>query len=220
MRGGCRSLAGASRRKAAFLSRSIKSGGGSTVFKALRLEGESGAVAGPLMEIVSESGVGLAAARLTGSRAFGTGEQARLESGAAGRGTSSAYGPCAASGRYAARNPGRSGLDGHLAAGRADFSGRKKAALGGRRIGNTLVTGGALVVLTAVPPQPTGVCLAPNGVYRAEPYCTAPSGALAGLPARKQNTSCKTLRERFWSSATTGRRIWCALAESFASAGG
>lgn len=132
----------------------------SLVFKALRLSAEVGEPPGPLLDILRDGGVDVAAMRVSGSRAIGIQhahsdwdlvvpvDEHRLPSirerlaSAVEKGTL-AVPPWSGTWKLLDRI----------------FPGGGEAALRGRRFADTLLSGGATVALLFVPPQPTGVCV-------------------------------------------------------------
>lgn len=135
----------------------------SAVFKALRLGVEVGEPPGPLMGLLRDTGVDVAAIRVTGSRAIGlqhTGSDwdlvvpvevkqlplIRQRLAAAVEKGTLAVPPSSGTWRLLDRL----------------FPGGREAALRSGRFVDTLLSGGASVAMMFVPNQPTGVCIGPD----------------------------------------------------------
>lgn len=143
----------------------VKASDVSTVFKALRLGAEVGEPPGPLMGILRDAGVDVAAIRVTGSRAIGLQRASsdwdlvvpvevnqlpviREKLAAAVENGTLAVPPLSGTWKLLDRI----------------FPGGREAALRGRRFADTLLSGGASVALMFVPPQPQEVCVGPDWI--------------------------------------------------------
>jgi cytidine deaminase len=135
----------------------------SAVFKALRLGVEVGKPPGPLMGILRDLGVDVAAIRLTGSRAIGL-ERANSDWDLVVPVAASLL-PKVRDALATAIERGTLGVPPQSGTWKLldrIFPGGREAALRGRRFTDTLLSGGASVALIFVPPQPTEVCVGPD----------------------------------------------------------